>query len=263
MSIIDPSEILLELGLSDSVTDEERALVNTAIVRAEGAVKRILGYDPVQRSRTEFYPRQDYDQQANAAVWEAEGTQAVLRRVAEAATSELQVQHIPIRSITNLYVDYDGRSGTSSGAFAAASEKTEGTDFWPNYDGEDSDGESLCKDGIIRSIGRWPTTPGTIKLVYVAGYSAKEIHGQDTIVDASPIMDATIDEAVRRAKGALIWKKKTGGGHVAGPFTSERLGDYSYTADSSLISRMFGGLYDVLPGTKMKLESFVNWGWAL
>lgn len=262
-TIVDISEVLLELGLSNSATDEERAIVATAITRAEGAVKRHLRYDPVQRTRTEYYPHQDFRSAAREAVWEVNDTEAYLRHMAEAASTDLQVQHLPIRSITTLHIDYDARSGSRSGAFGVSTLKVEGEDFWPNYDGLDSSGNKICRDGIIRSAGSWPNVAGSVKLVSVAGYTAKELHGQDTIVDASPIMDAVIDEAVRRAKKAFVNKKHARVGFAAGPITSERLGDYSVSYDSASANRLFGGLYDLLPETSQTLSEFVNLGWPL
>ena len=123
-SIVDPSEVLLELGMSGTVTEEERAIATVAIQRAEGAVRRHLRYDPTQQSRTEFYPQSDYGQTTRIGVWETSGDQAVLRRLSEASTNALLIRHIPIRASTAmvLYIDYDGRSGAASGAFAASSQ---------------------------------------------------------------------------------------------------------------------------------------------
>jgi len=261
-TIIDPSEVLLEMGLSASVTEEERAIVNTAIVRAEGAIKRYLKYDPVQCERTEYYPQQEFDHNSREGLWEVQGGLAVIRRVTEASTSELQVKHVPIRSITSLRVDLDGRSGTTLGSFPLETERIEGSDFWANYDGLDSSDVQICRDGIIRSFGLWPVTPGTVRLIYIAGYTSAEIHGQDTLVDASPIMDATLQEAVRRAQKAFLMMKSSRG-FVAGPLTGERMGDYSYTLASSTSQQLFGGSYDVIPSSVEKLSDFVNWGWAM
>jgi len=261
--IIDISEVLLELGLTTTVTDTERAIVQTAITRAEGAVKRYLQYDPVQASRTEYYPQADRDALNRAAVWEVEGTEAYQRRVAAAGTGELQVRHIPIRSVTTLAIDLDGRADSASGAFPTSSNKIEGTDFWMNNDGKDGDGNTICRDGIIRSFGLWPSAPGSVKIVYTAGYSLAEFHGQVSLVDATPIMDAVIDEAARRAKKAFVNAKKTGVGFAAGPVVSESLGDYSYSIDASLAKRLFGYSQDIQPETQEKLQDFVNMGWML
>jgi hypothetical protein len=261
-NIAKDDEVLLELGITTTATQDERLIVQTAITFAEGAVRRHLRYDPVSRSRTEYYPTIDLRRLHRGAVWESEGDEAVLRRVAEAATDELQLRHIPIRSITGLRVDYDGRSGTRSGSFGADTAWTEGTDFWANYDILDSSSNSVCLDGILRSHGRWPTTPGTVRVVYTAGYTDEEFHGADTSIDAVPIWEAVINEATRKAKKAFV-NQKQNFGWAAGPLTSEKLGDYGYTVDSSTAKKLFGSSLDLMPETKEKLSEFVNLGYML
>jgi hypothetical protein len=264
-TIVDPSEIILDLGLSASITDEERGIIQAAITRAEGAVKRYIRYDPTQQSRTEYYPSQNYARSHAGSVWEVSGGTAYQRNVSQESTSELQVRHIPIRSTPtiDLRVDYDGRSGTQAGSFGATSQKVEGTDFWPNYDRDDSSGDQVCSDGIIRSVGLWPTQAGSVKIVYTAGYSDEEMHGQDSIIDASPIMDAVVEEAIRRAKKAFVNMKQTVAGWVAGPMKSEKLGDYSYVLGDGVVDRLFGSTVDLTEETKEKLTEFVNYGYDL
>jgi hypothetical protein len=232
-----------------------------AITRAEGAVRRFLHYDPEMLQRTEYYPQSDYTHQTRDTVWESEGNQAFLRRLAEASTNDLQLQHIPIRSVDDLRIDYDGRSGTQTGAFGIDTLKVQGTDYWPNFDGFDDDGDRICRDGILKSIGRWPVETGTVQVQYTAGYSAAELHGQTPLVDASPINEAVVDEAVRRVRRAQVWKKKNSIGFAAGPLTSEKLGDYGYTIDASMANRMFGSAYELMQETQAKLQEFVNYGW--
>jgi hypothetical protein len=259
-NIIDLSEVMLEIGLSASSTDEEKAIVNSAVMKATGMIKRYLQHDPTQATRTEFYPQSDYDLHNRSARWESEGSNAVLRRLSSVNTSELFVRHVPIRQIVNLWVNRDGRSGTQTGVFGPDDLRVEGTDFWANYDMEDSAGNSICRDGIIRSHGRWPTVPGTVKIEYVAGYSAAELHGQDAVIDASPIVTAAIDESIRLARKAFI-NRKSNAGWVAGPLQSERLGDYSYTAGAAAVDRMFGGVQDLMPETKRALGEYIPLGY--
>jgi len=256
--------VLLELGLSDSVTDEERSVVLAAIAGAEGAVRRHLRYDPVQRRRTEYYPQQQYGRRGGRSAWEVEGSSAVLRTLDVGASRGLQVRHLPIREspAIQLYVDHDARSGTRATAFADSSLKTEGTDYWPNYDGEDSGEHKLCRDGIIWSSGWWGTSPGTVKIIYTAGYTAAELHGQDWAVDAMLIVVAAINEAARYVKKAMANKKSSSVGWASGPLASERLDAYSYTVDTSALNRLFGGM-DLLPENELRLEEFVNLGWCL
>lgn len=259
-NIVDVSELLLELGLSDSVTDEERAIADVAITKAEGAVIRHLQYDPVKRERTEYYPRMDFLSRGGAGIWETGEGIAFFRRQAEAVTDELQVQHLPIRSITSLFVDFDGRFGARAGAFSSGTELNEGDDFWPVYDGNDDEGDRFCRDGIIRSQGTWPSIAGSVKIIYEAGYSLEELHGQKTILNASPIAEAILSEAARKAQQIFVRKKQGRVGFVPGVLTSEKLGDYSYTIDASLAKSLFGSMWTLTPETIQALNDFVNMG---
>jgi hypothetical protein len=260
--IADPSEMLILLGLATSQpSDEESALLQLCMTAASGAVRRHLKYDPVYDERTEYYPMMDHGRANFDVVWEATATTAYERRLPEAVGNELQLKHIPIRSITSLKIDYDGRSGARSGSFGSDTTKTLGEDYWPNYDAIDSDGVKICNDGILRSIGAWPSEPGSVKVVYYAGYKGAELRGQDDVIDASPIWEVCLDEAVRRFHRNYSRRKNTLAGFV-GPLTSERLGDYSYTVDSGLLSRLIGG-GDIDPDNLQRLSDFENYGWML
>jgi hypothetical protein len=262
-AIVDPSAVLLELGLSASSTDEERAVIQLAIDRAEASVRRHLHYDPLKAERTEYYPLHSMDHLVQGSVMEVSATHAISRGLTGAGTGNLHLTHIPIRSVTSLRIDYDARSDTQAGAFGAETEKTEGTDFWANYDGLDDDGIKVCRDGILKSWGSWPTTPGTVKIVYEGGYTMEELHGQGTLLDASPITEVIIDEACKRVRRMMLHKKKTNLGFVAGPIVSERLGDYGYTVGSGGVDRAYGYSSEMSSESVQKLSTFVNWAVSL
>ncbi len=257
-NIVDPNEVLLQLGLSATCTETERALVLMALKAATNAVVRHLKYDPTYGSRTEYYPQNDFGRQGREAVWEVNDTTAFLRYLSEASTNELQVKNLPIRTITTIHMDYDGRNGSRVGSFGSETLKVEGTDYWPNYDGVDSNGAKICLDGIIRSQGTWPDTAGSVKIVYVSGYTDTELHGQDSVINAGPIAEAVIDEAVRRMLKINSRKKNRLAGFV-GPLTGETIGDYSWTGDSAQMSRLVGGGMDILPETEHKLADFCRY----
>jgi len=262
-SIVTIAEAYSELGIT-TPTAAEASVVLRAIRKAEGAVKRYLRYDPVQRRRTEYYPMGNLSYQRSAAIWEVNETQAYLREGAGSSGSEIILKHLPVRAIVAMVVhtDSDGRSDTTEGAFVDL--KNEGSDFWPNYDGKDSAGYKICRDGIMRHVGAWPRTPGSIRIVYTAGYSTAEFRSGDGLVDATPIWDAALDETIRRAKKVFLNMKQTEG-WIAGTKQSEKLGDYSYSTGgaSGVSDKAFGGSWDMLPESKKNLQEFVNWGYDL
>ncbi len=253
-SIADISEVLLDAGLSGGASELERAFANSAIDRAESAVKRFLRYDPVKRERTEFLPQIDPGAGGRALIWEASDTHAYARESLESGSAELLVRHVPIRSITSVHVDWNRQFGTGTAWLA-------GMDYWLDVEQLDDDGESM--GSIIRASGAWPSAAGSIRLVYTAGYSAAEFHGQKSLVDATPILEAVVDEAVRRMLKVISRGKKVGAGWTGGPLTSERLGDYGYTLDASVLQRLVGTSSDLLAETQDKLGSFVNFGYAM
>ena len=258
--IIQGSDVKSLLGETGSDND---TIITLSIRRAEGAIRRYLRYDPVLASRTEFYPQTDSRVGGGNLIIEATATHAVFTTPESTRGTELQVQHLPIRGnpAVQLFVDYNAKAGTSVGSFPSDTEKVEGVDFWANYDSLDSDGYRVCRDGILRSHGLWPTEPGSVKLIYTAGYSALELQGQDATIDASPIWDTALEECVQRCKRALVNKKSSTLGYIAGPLLSEELGDYSYRVSDSIAQSLFGvKTYDLLPESMDRMESFVNYG---
>jgi len=264
MALVTLDDVLLQLGISETATAEQLAVIQQAIRQAEAAVERIIRYIAEQGTRKQYLPVSDRAFLPVYGAWESSGTQAIYREYGFGGSNLLQVQHIPIRSVTSLKVDYDGRFGTRSGAFGSDTAWTEGTDFWPNWDGVDSSSNPICRDGLIRASGGWPETPGTVLIEYVAGYSAAELAGTDGTINAYSITAAAISEAVRRAKRAFMGAYRAGLGWAAGVITSEHLGDYSYTMGGTTIDDgTYGFTEDTLASTRESLADFVNWGWPL
>lgn len=259
------SDLLLLLGIGSTATTLETDIARHSLTIAEGAVIRHLKYNPVMSVRTEFYPGINFAGQRNP-VWDANDTHAYVRELSVGVGDELQLLGLPLRQADSngsnaieVRVDFDGRAGSRSGSFGTDTIKVEGEDFFPNYDFVDSGSRKVARDGMIRSNGLWPAQAGSVKVTYVAGYTAAEFAGTDSILDASPIREAVVDEATRRVHKAYSRMKKRVGFGV-GPLTSENIGDYSYSADGAILAQLVGSSSDIMAETALKLEDFVNYG---
>lgn len=253
--IITQGELRMALGIDATITAQERALLTMLHPEAEAAVKRALRYDPEQRERTEYYPRARPDGHHNPVEgrYESTGLRAVF--VQEDVESTIVLAHIPIRSVSELRVDYSGRYGQASGAFPADTAWTQGTDFYI-----DAGVSGLGGSGILLAERGWPQIPGSIKVTYTAGYSADEFSGRDTTnyIDASPIKSAVLETFLVSWHRTYATRKKSGVGFVPGPITSERMGDYSWSGGGQTAAMLGGMVLDVPPSAYNRLEPFIH-----
>ena len=157
---------------------EELAVLSSIHASAESEVKKYLGYDPEQRERTEYYPRHIAAGGPGIpnAVWEtnAAGSRAVRSSVASLGRS-LQLSHIPVRSVTEVRVDLQGKHGGPATAFGDDTVWTENVDYWLEIEEAE-----LCMGGMLLSNRGWPIEPGTVKVTYRAGFSPDEFNGKAT-----------------------------------------------------------------------------------
>lgn len=271
--IASEAEIRVFLGVSDSATDEERAVLTMVHPRAEARVREHIGYDPEQSVRTEYYPRHQpaggLGIRETSGVWDVNAAHTFGRF--EPATSHinrtLQLEGLPVRTITSVHVDYDGRHGKGSGAFGSGDLQTDGDDFWAEFDEDD-----VCRSGMLFASGAWTIVPGSVKVVYRSGYSQEELSGRavassvasdGTIttarLDGSGIKRAVILTAVKAFQTWAALKKRTAVGFVPGPFSGEKLGDYSYSLFG--IAESIAGLIVELPGeARDALQAYRHYG---
>ena len=267
--IVQQDDLKLLLGLSSTITDEEQAFLSLIHPLAEGAVRQYLKYDPEQKVHTELLPRHlrsggaGYDQEG---FWTVSTGRAIWQSRSESST--LQLTNIPLRAVTSVHVDTSAMHGDADDAFAVANLWTLGTDYQGEWDQDD-----VGYSGQLIAYGSWPSEPGTVKVVYRAGYSPVEFAGIATAdsvsggvittagVDGSGITLAVQSTVVAAFLRAMSLKKKTVAGFTPGALLSERLGDYSYTVDKS--SMAAAGLAVALPDdAKQHLEAYRHWGLA-
>lgn len=141
----------------------------------------------------------------------------------------LRLPEYPLRSITSLHLDLDGYAGFGASAFAAVDLLVSGTDYYPllNQSG-------LSWFGHVMRIGGapWPKTPGSIKIVYSAGWSALELAGEvtDPGLDASDIQLAVFKTLADIKNAVDVQRSNSGPGGI----TSESLEGWSASYDSTI-----------------------------
>lgn len=273
--IITEAEVRALLNLATTITDNERAVLGLVVPAACARVIEHLGYDPEQDEWTELLPRLDVSGGINVRggdsdEWRLSGNRAAIYDDSR-RNSSLQLTYLPVRSVTTLYVDEAANAGQASGAFAAATLQTKGTDYWIEFDvpyGGDVN-KGLCRSGCLMASGAWPNTPGTVKVTYRAGYSPDELRGRVTAdatdsggvisqkkVNASGIHRAALLTAIKGFHTAITYQKTAAG--FTGPLASESMGDYSYSGGGGP-----GGTdltVALPPEARQELEPFVNYG---
>lgn len=281
--IVSEADIRLFVGLEGEITSAERGHVQRAHTHAEGLVKSYLGYDPEQRRHIEFYPRAtpvggmayqypDFDE------WTSNGVSArPLSMGGHYPVGEtLQLQNIPVRSVTELYDDPGAN-------FGQATRTTFDGSFDYSFQSEGFDSNSLLTLGddyfldleevgiswtglVYRKNGTWGTEVGSVAVNYVAGFSAAELSGKADVdaaeadaargmvttvgVDASPISYAVMLTAGKMLHVQNHLRKSTNGGGFNGgnTYQSERFQDYQYTRpQSDASSTQLTGLIVALP----------------
>jgi hypothetical protein len=258
--IITEAHLWTALQMAESATDPDRGIVQTIHKLAESRMKEHIGYDPTQQTYTnEYYPRhQQSIGMPFAGIWDvnAAGTHARLETVA-GTLNTLQLRAIPLRSITEIRVDENGRFGQGTAAFASGTEWTAGLDYWAEYE---MDG--ICESGLIHAAGSWPIQQGSVRITYKAGYTQNELNGNLVTAgtdqkDASPLLGGVLKTAMEAFRKFKARKSNFAG--LTGPFQSERAQDYSYTLGKNQLDAL-SFLVQLSPEVIRDVETFVHMG---
>lgn len=296
--IVSEAELKVILGYGDQLDPPEHAALQAFHGQAEDAVKRYLKYDPEQKTHVEFYPRatpaggMGYGGSTSEDI-NAGKTNAVLRNdiVTRSSIGEsLQLRHLPIRQVTSVIVDRDGKFGQGAGGpfddvfdieFDGGDENlnkwVEGEDYWVEYDMP-----GVCRSGCLMSHNAWPFEGGSVRVEYVAGYSQTELSGRadeksaaadDTIgkITSEHVSAAGIARAVSLTVVKMMhsWQnlKRNNTSPVVGGFAggstfqSEKAQDYSYTRPSqSATANLVGMTSELSAEAIMALREFRHYG---
>ena len=257
-------ELASILGME--VPDEDSTdwvLLNTALRTAWSDITTFLKFDPQITDYTEYLPNWDFQNSILSTTgYTSQNGMAFLERDSSPGLhhTRLQLSHTPVRQYlvdgTTPIKVFEDTSAQNDWADAFDAD-TEIQDFSPNFS-KQSDIGSVCEDGILERInGSWTGESCSIKVVYAAGYTADEIAN-----DFYGIVSAMITEASKRVHQISARQRSSAG--FTGPLKSEKLGDYSYSTNSTiqneLQSTSGSGGSALSPSSKAALLQFVNFG---
>lgn len=249
--IIDRSELLIALGLGSTATDADVALAELVIPSAEASIRSFVGYTITQATYTHYLPSRNLDYGIVRTY------EVINNRLTVNGTSDADILFLPerpVRSITSINEDSSAHFGQGGSDFSGAN-LTGGTDYELQYTTS-----GVCWNGIVRRInGTWPYRAGTVKVVYVAGFTAAEIDAGAVIGPGQTSIRAFRDAALLAAVIKFKQHKNYYDG-VNGPVTSERLGRWgaSYSQNSvatmSMTTQLPDEVKDILqPFVRMSL----------
>jgi hypothetical protein len=246
-----------------------------AMLAGHAAIRKALHYDPEQRlGAAEYYPRIPTDGGGDYGVegqWDvnSDHTRAFFE-TRRGSCRYLQLARIPVRAVTSVLVDPNAKFGQQSGDFGSGTAWTAGEQYAVEWDEP-----GVSRSGILIAYGAWPSSPGTVKAIYRAGYSPLEFAGQATAnetdangfvtnagVDASPIKVAALLACIAKFHTMSAFSKsQLTGLLVPGAKSSEHLGSYSYTLASGAAAAMLTGMsMELPPEAAQYLEGFVHYG---
>lgn len=157
----------------------------------EQAIWQVLGYTLEQSTYTEFLPASGAERPPLEfgidVGWDRIGGVVMPRSRMDPSYGSIQLTRLPVRSITSIYENLAAwTTGLTDGDWPSTSLQP------PTAYRLDMSEPGLCKNGrLIRTVGSWPTSPRTVKLTYVAGWTTAEIAAN--VGNFGPIKMAALD----------------------------------------------------------------------
>ena len=237
MAITDIADVKTYLGL-DEPTAVETALLTLLLAKAEVLVKEYVGYwvegGVSGVSYTEYLP--------NRAMFNQSEDNELIGSAPTQDLSRLFLPELPIRSISSIYAN-ESAYGISAN-WTSDYLLTAGTHYFL-----DVEGSGLSKTGVVYRIGaNWPSTPRSIRVVYLAGYTEAELAKTN-------FPDAVI-KATAAGWNQCLGLQGSGVGEGFGPMTREQIGTWEGYYDAESV-RNIAGLFNDLPvGIKTMLHRY-------
>jgi hypothetical protein len=215
--IVDIAEVVAMLGKGSDLTAPQLGLLNFRKPLVEAAVRKYLGIGITQATYTHYLP--------------GISPRSILNNRID-GTSILCLPQWPLRSVTSIYEDTLARNNQGSNPFPADTLLTAGEHYYIPYKVAGFERHGW----IVREWRPWPAIEGSIKVTYVAGWTAAELRGDvdDPSIDASDIFDATAI-AVMEDFQWVEQSQESENGNSA-PISEEELGEWRAKYDTSKVS---------------------------
>lgn len=272
MTILTSADAKIALGLTGTISDGDRAIIDGLLPKVDAAINKVLQYNPqyYADSDGEYYPARPNVGADDYGVWEVGG--GIAHFAERGRIDTIALRRLPVRSIEEIRVDYMGGFGQKPNTFGTNTIRAAGTEWWMNLEKP-----YLNLSGHVTALAAWPTEPGTVLVKYTAGYTQWELAGRADVgtgtdpqtsraasgINASDILQAATIIAMRAFRELKMLGKQGNAGFVSGPITSESLGRYSYSADGSISASLSGMKVNVPPEARELLQPYIHYGIAL
>lgn len=219
IQLADTDEILQTfLGISSptSVQQDQMDLIRTGI---ESSIKRFCRWQLTEQSKTSFMPLHPNAMGMNVPTAELFSP----RYMVTGSRNRLQLPAMYVKSITSVNEDQNAQAGYGSADFGATTLLTAGE----NYFLEKDQGSAYSWSGGVIRVGRnWSSIPGTIKIVFVSGFSESELAGEQNALRLATIKECA-DAYIRLKRMQAAFVTGVDGGTLNyGLVTKEKLGDW-------------------------------------
>jgi hypothetical protein len=232
-------ECLSYTGLGETASDVQMGRLQFVKRGVEQMIRNFFGSNIISTTYTQYYPT---------------GNPFDITAGITKGMNILRLKNYPVTSITSINEDTQAKFGTATNAFPSGSLLTEGSDFFQvlEQDNWNRWGE------VIRDNLCWPVEPGSIKVVYTAGWTQDQLRGHDSDPDktASDLHMAILQAIVENYTEIISMGGKGG---QSGPIKRERFVDEEYEYDTT-----HGGFSTFLStDIKQKLRPYKRFAMAI
>lgn len=224
-------------------------------------IEQFLGWNPERQTYTRTFPHSEFGGRDDYFV----GSFGVVPR-AGGVTDVLALDHKYVLNDGTLYVRESAGAYFGQTVGATWEDLTKGMHYAIEVDeDESSDGGHVSRSGHLLRIGtEWPKSRGSVKVTYMAGFTATEfdgtLSGEADYTDAGDIRYAAFQAVMRAYNQVKMHQYTQRTGRPGGLVTSESISGYSYSMDGA-VAQMTMGMGLTLPVEVMqRLQKYRKYG---